>query len=162
MDGICMLDCFSNVQDHLLHLQHLHLDICELARFLHDGSELSHIVLSCFLQHCTRIKNPKNRGRVTGSHPQIWVRQRIGNHPIPSSHEGSSLSFAALTICISAAHAYSHVADALQKKYPLHTSPLIIVRAFSFLTDSTHLFTSGLVFAQFPAFASAIVLLLSL
>ena len=162
MDGICMLDCFSNVQDHLLHLQHLHLDICELARFLHDRSELSHVVLSCFLQHCTRIKNPKNRGRVTGSHPQIWVRRRIGNHPIPSSRKGSSLSFAALTICISAARAYSHVADALQKKYPLHTSPLIIVRAFSFLTDSTHLFTSGLVFAQFPAFASAIVLLLSL
>ena len=81
---------------------------------------------------------------------------------IPSSRKGSSLSFAALAICASAARAYSHVADALRKKYPLRTSPLIIVRAFSFLTDSTHLFTSGLVFAQFPAFASAVVLLLSL
>ena len=36
------------------------------------------------------------------------------------------------------------------------------MRAFSFLTDSMHLFTSGLVFAQFPAFALAVVLLLSL
>ena len=52
---------------------------------------------------------------------------------IPSSRKGSSLSFAALAICASAARAYSHVADALRKKYPLRTSPLIIVRAFSFI-----------------------------
>ena len=150
MDGICTLDCFSNVQDHLLHLQHLYLDICELARFLHDRSELSHVVLSCLLQHCTCIKNPKNRGRVTGSCPQIWVRQRIGNHPILSSRKGSSLSFAVLAICMSSAHAYSHVADALRKKYPLHTLPLIIVHAFLFLTDSMHLFTSGVGFCTVP------------
>ncbi|KAF8268483.1 fungal-specific transcription factor domain-containing protein [Lactarius quietus] len=59
---------------------------------------------------------------------------------IPSSRKGSSLSFAALAICASAARAYTHVADVLRKRYPLRTSPAII----------------------FPAFASAVVLLLSL
>ncbi|KAN0130569.1 Fungal specific transcription factor domain containing protein [Lactarius tabidus] len=59
---------------------------------------------------------------------------------IPSSRKGSSLSFAALAICASAARAYSHVADAMRKKYPLRTSPNTIM----------------------PAFASAVILLLSL
>lgn len=80
---------------------------------------------------------------------------------IPSSRKGSSLSFAALAICASAARAYSHVADAIRKKYPLRTSPTIIVRAFldrSSDSDAVvHLFA-----AQMPAFASAVVLLLSL
>jgi hypothetical protein len=78
---------------------------------------------------------------------------------IPSSRKGSSLSFAALAICASAARAYSHVADAMRKKYPLRTSPSIIVRVFSFRQTSTHLLT---LFVQMPAFASAVILLLSL
>ncbi|KAH9033206.1 fungal-specific transcription factor domain-containing protein [Lactarius deliciosus] len=59
---------------------------------------------------------------------------------IPSSGKGSSLSFAALAICASAARAYSHVADTLRKRYPSRTSPGIIL----------------------PAFVSATILLLSL
>ncbi|KAH9055007.1 fungal-specific transcription factor domain-containing protein [Lactarius vividus] len=59
---------------------------------------------------------------------------------IPSSGKGSSLSFAALAICASAARAYSHVADAMRKRYPIRTSPSIIL----------------------PAFVSATILLLSL
>ncbi|KAI9439638.1 fungal-specific transcription factor domain-containing protein, partial [Lactarius indigo] len=59
---------------------------------------------------------------------------------IPSSRKGSSLSFAALAICASAARAYSHVADTLRKRYPIQTSPSIVL----------------------PAFVSAVILLLSL
>lgn len=64
---------------------------------------------------------------------------------IPSSRKGSSLSFAALAICASAARAYSHVADGLRKKYPLHTSPNIIVRALSFVRFDALWFTLRLV-----------------
>ncbi|KAH9025469.1 fungal-specific transcription factor domain-containing protein [Lactarius pseudohatsudake] len=59
---------------------------------------------------------------------------------IPSSGKGSSLSFAALAICASAARAYSHVADTFRKRCPNRTSPGIIL----------------------PAFVSATILLLSL
>ena len=55
---------------------------------------------------------------------------------IPSSRKGGSLSFVALAICASAARAFSHVADAIRKRYPLRTSPSIIVRGI-FLSRSS-------------------------
>ncbi|KAH9957115.1 fungal-specific transcription factor domain-containing protein, partial [Russula dissimulans] len=61
---------------------------------------------------------------------------------IPSSRKESSLSFAALAICASAARACSHVTHALRKRYPACTVPNIIVRL--------------------PTFVSGVVLLLSL
>ena len=79
---------------------------------------------------------------------------------IPSSRKGGSLSFVALAICASAARAFSHVADAIRKRYPLRTSPSIIVRGIFYLVRRYHTFCST--YTQMPAFASAVVLLLSL
>ena len=62
-----------------------------------------------------------------------FIQIAIHRSFIPSSRKGSSLSFAALAICASAARANSHVADALRKRYPLRTSSGIIVRALSFV-----------------------------
>ena len=58
LDAICRLGRVPSVPDRLLHLRHLHLDVCELECRSDEGSEFPHVALTRLLRHRARIENP--------------------------------------------------------------------------------------------------------